>query len=129
MAEEDGTGIVSSRVDKIWLSEDGIIHIVVLPGAEYAQADARAGIATVIRISSGKKHPLLVDIRRVKSIDRVARREFASGTNVTALALLIASPVSKVIGNVFVGLNKVAVPVRLFTSEAEATQWLKGFLK
>ena len=129
MAEEDRIGKVPSRVSKIWLGEDGIIHIVILPNAELSQADAKANVVAVDQISQGKKQPLLVDIRQAKAMDREVRREFASATNVTATALLIASPVSRVIGNFFIGLNEAAVPVRLFTSEAEAVEWLKGFLE
>ena len=128
MAEEDRTWIVSTRAAKIRLRGDDIIHVVGLPGIELSQADARAIIAALVRISQGKKHPVLVDIRQAKTVDREARQDLAASTDPTAVALLIASPVSKVIGNFFVGLNKAAVPVRLFTSEAEAIGWLTGFL-
>jgi hypothetical protein len=127
MAEEDRTWIVSTRAAKIRLRRDGIIHVVGLPGIELSQADARAIIAALVRISQGKKHPVLVDIRQAKTVDREARQDLTASTAPTAVALVVASPVSQVIGNSFMGLNRAVIPLRLFTSEAEAVEWLKGF--
>jgi hypothetical protein len=44
-------------------------------------------------------------------------------------AMLIDSAVSRMIGNIFLATQKTSFPVRLFNSEAEAIQWLKGFLE
>jgi hypothetical protein len=45
-----------------------------------------------------------------------------------AVALLMGSPVSRVLGNLYLGLNKPPIPTRLFTSEEEAKVWLRSFL-
>jgi hypothetical protein len=42
------------------------------------------------------------------------------------VALLVGSPVTRVIGNFFIGLNKPRWPVRLFRSESDALAWLGG---
>jgi len=73
---------------------------------------------------------MLADIRAMQSIDRAARAYYSSvQSSVVALALLVESPVSQVIANFFMGLNKVPVPTRLFTSEAEAVTWLGKFIE
>jgi hypothetical protein len=41
-----------------------------------------------------------------------------------AFAILIDSSVSRVVGNFFLGINKPAVPTKLFTNEKEAVKWL-----
>ncbi len=46
----------------------------------------------------------------------------------SAAALLAQSPLSKVLGNLFLGLNKPLFPTRLFTSEKDAIEWLKGYI-
>ena len=57
-------------------------------------------------------------------------RNYASGKEVSkiteAMALLIKSPVSKVLGNIFLGINKPPYPTKLFTDKEEAIKWLKG---
>jgi hypothetical protein len=72
------------------------------------------------------------DMREIRSITREARL-FASSADaiqvVKAVALLIGSPVSRVIGNFFLGINKPPYPTRIFTSEAEALSWLKNIIE
>ena len=41
----------------------------------------------------------------------------------------LRSPLTRAIGNFFLGLNKPLMPTRLFTSEEEALAWLKTFVK
>jgi len=75
---------------------------------------------------------LLIDIRLLGSIDRAARRLFASdevsntGTGVQALALILGSPVSTFIGNFWQAINRPPHPTRLFTDEAKAVKWLES---
>jgi hypothetical protein len=100
-------------------------------GAEVTLADARDNVALCLRMNAGKRRPVLVDLRVVKSQTADARAYLAGpeGSEVCqAVALLIGSPLSRVMGNFYLGLNKPEVPTRLFTSEQEAQAWLRGFL-
>lgn len=81
--------------------------------------------------SYGEAMPLLVDSRNINSITKEARDHFAMrgrSPGVTAIAILIASPVSRLIGNFYMGLNKPVVPTKLFTEEDKAMRWLGKFL-
>ena len=49
--------VVQTRVEKIWLREDGIIQIVAMPKAEYMLADAKEGIAGIVQVSKGRATP------------------------------------------------------------------------
>ena len=62
MVTDNHIGEVRTRVVKIWLREDGIVQIVVLPGAEYTLADAKQGLAGIDQVSNGKRRPMLVDL-------------------------------------------------------------------
>jgi hypothetical protein len=100
-------------------------------GAEVGLEDARENVALCLRMNAGRKRPLLVDLRAVKSQSAEARGYLAGpeGTEVcTAVGLLIGSPLSRVVGNFYLGMNKPPVPTRLFTSEEEAQTWLRSFL-
>ncbi len=44
-----------------------------------------------------------------------------------ATALLIDSPVSRVIANFFMGLNRPLSPTRVFTEQTQAIRWLQTF--
>lgn len=115
---------------EIWIDELGILHTVMQAGMHVTLQDAEAHLATGLELTGGKKHPILVDFRKIKSMDRSARAYYA-GSNTTrletAVALIIGSPIGQMIGNFFIGLNRSDVPTRLFTSEDAAIEWLKGF--
>ena len=117
---------------KVWLGEDGIIRVVSLPGLEVTLENVIEVIRHVKNFTMGKKVPLLIDIRSVKSMTREARL-FVSGEDAaqvtSAVALLIGSPASKVIGNFFIGFGKPIYPTKLFNSEEKALHWLEGFIE
>ena len=123
--------IVERKTVKIWVDK-GIIHYRILPEAEVTIEDTKGYVEIQKKLTEGIKIPLLADIRGVKSITREARA-YLSGEEAAALtfacALIIGSPVSRVIGNFFLGLNKPVYPTRLFTSEEKAIKWLKEFIK
>jgi hypothetical protein len=72
---------------------------------------------------------LMQDMARV---DREARAFFAS-EEYTCLssqtALVVGSPVSRVIGNFFVGLNRPKYPCKIFDEAEAAEAWLRGFVR
>ena len=76
------------------------------------------------------KTRVLIDMTAVTEISKEARDYFANERTASiqrATALLIGSPVSRVIGNFFMGLNKPISPTRLFTDPHKAIQWLHTF--
>ena len=87
--------------------------------------------SAALKAGNGKRLPIFVDITSLRSVTREARLYYRDEASVhaTAAAILIGSVVSRVIANFVIGLDKPAVPARLFTSETKAIGWLKGFLK
>jgi len=124
--------VVATPTAKVWLGEDGIVRTNYFPNVEETLADAKENIATVVKVSKGKRYPVLVGGRNVKSITREARAYYAGETTANAVyaaAILIGSPVSRMIGNFFMNFNKPKYPLKLFTSETDAIEWLKGFIE
>jgi hypothetical protein len=109
------------------MGADGIIRFRVSPGATVSAAKAQECIDGARELAGDSRHLLLIDMRKLSGITRDARRIYNDGA-AFAVALLIGSPVSKVIGSFFLGLNKPSYPLRLFTSEQEAEKWLKDFI-
>lgn len=110
-----------------WMGEDGIARTKVKQGAEVSLEHAQENSVVVNSLYRDKKFPLIVDARGIKSMTREARKHFSTegrSTNVTSFAIIIGAPISKMIGNFFMGINKPAIPARLFTSEEEAKKWL-----
>jgi hypothetical protein len=124
--------VVVTRSAKIWLGEDGIVRSIEPRAEAVTLAYTKEIFSAILKVSKGKKRPFLADIRKIKSVDRESREYFASeevSNAVSAIALLVSSPVSKVIGNFYMRLNNPVCPTKLFTSESEAIEWLKGFIE
>ncbi|MFW9993407.1 MAG: hypothetical protein ACFFD4_15290 [Candidatus Odinarchaeota archaeon] len=127
------TGVIETRVARVRLEEDGIVRVVAIANrGEVMFNDAVEILAAHVKVTGGKKLPALIDMRQTGSVSREARQHLAGEemTSVTsALALLTSSFLSKMVGNLYTGINNPGVPLKLFTSEVKAIEWLKGFLE
>jgi hypothetical protein len=113
------------------LGEDGIFRVRIAPDSHMAIEDAQEIIAYMAATYGAVGRPSLVDISRMRSITRQARAYFSGPETArieTAVALIVKSPVSRAIGNFFLGINKTAMPSKLFSTEDPAIAWLKGFI-
>lgn len=111
-----------------WMGDDGIVRTKIKPGSEVTVEFAKENSAAVISLYTGTKFPLLIDARGIKSMTKEARNQFTTKgreTPTKAFAIIIDSPLSRVIGNFFMGINKPVVPTRLFDNEMDAEIWLK----
>jgi len=82
------------------------------------------------KLGKGQKVLLLSDIRKAKSGSKEAKNYLGTeeaAEDVIANAILVNNYTSKMIGNIFLIFQKPAVPVRLFTSEEKALDWLTSF--
>jgi hypothetical protein len=122
----------TSRLARIWVGEDGIVRIIWVPGAEVTLQDAQELMVDYHKLRKGRRLPLLVDTRSMKSFARGARHLFAGEEaqgSANAVAIIVDSPVTTVMANFYLGLSKPRLPSRLFSSEDEALAWLKGYLE
>ena len=114
-----------------WMGNDGICRTITKDNAEINLDNAAENTKTVTSFYSNKKFPLFIDSRSIKSITRDARKHFSTNnrdTKINAMAIMVKSSLSRVIGNFFMGLNKPQVPARLFDDETVAINWLKQYL-
>jgi len=121
-----------SRVAKLWLGEDGIVRIIHVHGADVTLEDAQETMAAYLKINKGKKRPLFVDTKTMRSLAREARKYYAgeeAAKVASAVAIIVGTPVSRVLGNFYIGLSNPLLPSRLFSSEDEALEWLKGYIE
>lgn len=110
----------------IWVSDDGII-ITINNFVDHSHQDAIENLRITKDIAGDKPMPLLVDITKVRNISKEAREEYVAPANkefVTAVGLLTGSNVGRMIGNLFMSLNKHIVPVKMFTDIDKAKDWL-----
>lgn len=119
-----------TRTATTWMDEElGVIRVVYDRGALCTLADAKENVEVQLLASGGKSVPVLCDISKSKGVDQEARAYFAQIKRFRALALLTATPVANIVGNMYLAIHgKSTAPTKLFSSETEAIAWLKGFI-
>ncbi len=121
---------IETKTSRIWLGKDGIVRIIKFPGSVTNLEEARQDVIATKKFGK-KKRPRFVDISKIESVTKEAREYYASedaSRKTSAMALLVGSPVSKVIGNFYLGIDKPPYPIKLFITEEKAIQWLKQFV-
>ena len=111
----------------IALDENGITRTIHFPNTHETKAHAEENFSMVKDLSQGAPIFLLCDYRNTISQEKGARDHYSSPDvcqHVSACAIIIDNSFSKVIGNFYMGINKMNIPTKLFTSEAAAEKWL-----
>lgn len=122
---EQGTGVIIHPKFRMWLRPDGIVQLAQIPQTTVLVEDARAAEEAMAQLTGGRPSPLLVDMHDAGPQDRRTRAEWTSRSDVqSAVALIVGSPLSRVLGNLLLTVSKPQFPVRLFDNEAAAVAWL-----
>jgi len=91
----------------------------------------RANVALVKRITGGKKMPLLIFLKDSPVPDRETRR--FSNEQVpeiySAMAMVSKPGLSQLIMKLVFNLQRPPIPMKSFTTEADARAWLKGLVR
>jgi len=122
-------GVITQPKFRMWLRPDGVVQLVWAPRVAMALEDAVAAVEAMAQLTGGRQCPLLVDVHEQGPMDRPARAEFTRrGDLVSAVALIVGTPLSRMMGNFFLGVSKPMAPTRLFDDEATALIWLREFV-
>lgn len=87
-------------------------------------------IRTRLALSEGKKFPCFSDIGKIKFSSHKAMKRLAeddSKEGISALALLVKNKLQQTQISFFCMLNHHNFPLKVFTKEQEAFEWLKKF--
>ena len=106
-----------------WIDEDNIVWTVVKEKANIDLEDAKENSIVVNGLIKSGKSPLIVDTRSLHSITKEARDHFSMkdrDTNVSSIAIIVGSALSRMVANFYLGINKPKVPVRLFNNDTSA---------
>ena len=126
---EQDAGVITHPKFRMWLRPDGIVQVVWLPRTTVLLEDATATLDAMAELTCGRRSPLVVDMRDTGPQDRRTRAEWTSRTGLqSAVALIVGTPLSRMLGNLLLMITKPQFPVRLFDNEAAAIAWLLGYV-
>jgi hypothetical protein len=122
-----GHGIAENAYVRIW-KEDGILVVVYKKNTVIGLEVAKE-ITTFCKNYSGDvSYPVLSYIQYIKVISKEAREYFAckeACEKIIKGAVIVDSGFSRILGNIFLTIDKPAVPSKMFTNKEEAIKWLK----
>ncbi len=107
--------------------ESNLLMVEYLPNASETENSAREMFELCSEGFNGKPWSVLIDIRNLISITKEARAFYAKQParyNCRRAALLVNSYLSMLTANIFMWFDQPAIPTRMFTSEANALQWI-----
>mgnify|MGYP001035150699 CR=1 FL=1 len=106
---------------------------LILSTINVSHVDLEVAITSVnerLKLSQGKPGYVMVDIRNVRSTTKDAREFLNSekaSENVAAMAIVINSPVGKMLASFYISLNKPSYQSKIFVNREKAVQWLKKY--
>lgn len=121
---------MSTEQATLEVTDDGILEYRYAPGAVVDLEFARALIRSAAElVGADAPVPCLVEPGNVKELTREARTFFAESPENHAVsskvALMVESPATRIIGNVFLKVSKPRIPTKLFQDRAGARAWLR----
>lgn len=122
------------RTENEWAAlevmDSGILIVRYKDGVLVTEKAARAVLDAHVALCGRNRVPVLVCLDRIKGMTRDARLFFARGDEnlevTSQVAMLVSSPIGRVVANFFLGISKTRVPTRSFTDEAKALSWLQA---
>jgi hypothetical protein len=118
--------LVENSYVSFWI-EDGILYGLYKKDVVIGLEAAREVVALRKKFTNGQAYPAIAFIKHVKVISKEARKYLAEEGSelITKGALVSDSGFSKILGNMFLALDKPKMPTRIFTNVKEAIAWLK----
>lgn len=113
---------------RCWI-DDGLLFFEYKKDVNIDIHAAKKIIHERTQFQNNQIYPLLTDIGGVNYFDKNARDYFASeGTRlIAAVAILVESPISRLIAKFYMSVNKPVVPTSIFTDRKKALAFLQKF--
>jgi hypothetical protein len=123
-------GAIRTRKALHWMGEDGIVRVRYTSDEPETEQEAREHVAMLRRLSPISPVVLLVDARNgATTMSPAVRAQYTSDAAVeviAALAILVGTPGSRLVGNMFLRFQHARIRTRLFSDEALAIRWLQS---
>ena len=120
--------MIDLSVADVWLNEDGVIWMRFKPCESHTPEDPIAVLKAHNDLAGDEEAPVISDIREVSvGADRRAREYYVSEESSRlklGMAMLVKSPMERMLGNVLFRINRPPYPSKMFSSEDKALSLL-----
>ena len=130
MEPQENARVLEFPTSTIWFDEDGILCSRSKKAPPSTIEESKKTLEEFNKFLNGKKVCMLLDTtnsgQSSKETREFAAAEFPKFTK--AIAFFSASPLGKMVANIFFSIVKQPYPVKMFNDEKSAKAWLKQYL-
>lgn len=117
----------------MWFDVDGILYSVPKPNAPQPQTrqESMEQMELFRKIIGGKKTCMITKTSNASRPPKKEDRDWIAKeleSVVKAMAIVSASPLSRMVANLFFGFKPPTYPVKFFSNENDAREWIKQYL-
>jgi hypothetical protein len=129
MIPPENIQLIKGEIADYWYAPDGILYSYSKNPRRTVQ-NITDNIALVKRITANKIVPLLIYLSNSPVPDKTTRKFAAEQlpNAYSAMAMVSKPGLSKFIMNILFRLKPPAIPMKSFTDDKEAKEWLKQFI-
>lgn len=114
----------------LWYEDhDDVLFFTYTPHIEIDISVAKALVKNRLDYAGNKDVYVIVDINNIKSVTKEAREYMSQPENglkgILAGAFISNKPLTTVVINFFLTINKPSVPAKFFTNKDDALSWIK----
>jgi hypothetical protein len=123
---------LETDVIRLTVHEDGFAELLIKNEAVFDTKDIKDGKRFSVECLPGKKIYYLIEVEGEAYTTREARELAASSKHAThhgAVALCSSKLAYKLLGNLYIRINKPKAPTRFFSDREEAIKWLRAQMK
>jgi hypothetical protein len=125
--------VVDWPTSTMWFDEDGILYSSPKQGAPQTQTrkESLVQMDEFRKLVGDKKTCMILQTGNSSHPPKKEDRDWISQEleSVTkAMAIVSASPLSRMVANLFFGFKPPSYPVKFFPNEIEAKEWIKKYL-
>ena len=130
MTPSTNTEVIELPNSTVWFDEDGILCSIAKKVPQQTIEEAKKIMEELRIITGGTKVCILSDSTDSPPPDKEMRDYVAEVIPeiAKAVAVISRSAVGKMAANLFFSIKKQPYPIKMFTDETEAKEWLKQYL-
>jgi len=105
---------------------DGIVFQFARDNVEETVETAKENVAAIRSVGASRPRFVCVEMGKIRTVSRAARQVYAEAEAWDAVAMVVRTPIARVLGSFFLSISKPAWPMRIFSDRKAALEWLRS---
>jgi hypothetical protein len=118
----------------IWFDNDGVLYSMPKPGipeSNFTREGSLQQMNELKKLIGNKKVCMILETSKNSKTPKREERDFVAEQLtkiIKAMAIISPSPLSRMVANLFFGMKPPTYPVKFFSNQIDAKEWIKQYL-